>query len=285
MSKLRGLAIAVVIGACAHPKPARITVGPQRELLVPVLIKDTYVQMLVDTGASMTTLTPRIKQKLDLLVLDRGSGHGAAGEIEHVWIVMLPHIEVANQSVEMPFMSAAVVDLDVTNTAIDGVLGMDVLGQYVTDVDLIHHQLALHHTYETAWRTPDLVGFPYHTLRGGQIWIDATLDGTPVAAIVDLGANWSFANRQAAPVREEAPIQMRAAIGADRHLATFDAMRDVPVRVGDLGLRANALLIADLPIFKVFGLDDRPAMILGVDLLEGRRLVIAPQEHRVYLSR
>jgi len=162
---------------------------------------------------------------------------------------------------------------------------MDVLGDYTTEVDLARRQLVLHPRNATAWRTPDLIPFSYHRLRGGQLWIDAEIAGRPVAAIIDLGANLSFANVRATPEREEAALVVRAVVGADRHVATFSAMLDVPVAVGELGLMAHALLIADLPIFDVVGLSDRPAMILGADVLGGRRMVIAPDEQRIYVSK
>ena len=44
------------------------------------------------------------------------------------------------------------------------------------------------------------------------------------------------------------------------------------------------MLVADLPIFAELALANRPTVILGADLLAGRRLVIDPIDHRVYFS-
>jgi hypothetical protein len=283
MGRLMGL---VVLAACAHPvgpQPATIVVTPYRELLVPVVIDGKPLTMMIDTGASTTTLTPQACNRLLLKYYGLpGRGDGITGPIDDITLVKVGFLEVADHIIHQPY--AAVVDMATASHSVDGVLGMDVLGDYTTEVDVAHRRLVLHQQGDTAWRTPDLVGFPYHRLRGGQIWIVAELEGQPVAAIIDLGANISFANVRATPQREEAALIVRAIVGADRHAATFAAMLDVPVTLRGLHLMAHALLIDDLPIFDVLGLSDRPAMILGADLLGERRLVIAPAEQRLYIS-
>jgi len=278
--------VLIALAGCAHhtPQPAPIMVSQYRELLVPVVIDGKQVTFMLDTGASMTTLTPKACSKLLLKYYGLpGRGDGITGPIDDITLVRMGFLEVADQVVHRPY--AAVVDLATASKTIDGVLGMDVLGGYTTEVDLANRKLVLHPRGEQSWKTPDLIAFRYHRLRGGQLWIDAEIDGNRVAAIIDLGANLSFANVRATPVREEAALVVRAVVGADRRVATFAAMYDVPVALGELGMVARALLIADLPIFDVVGLADRPAMILGADVLGDRRLVIAPDEQRLYLSR
>lgn len=280
------LLVLVVLAACAHgaPQPAPIVVSPYRELLVPAVVDGQQLTLLLDTGASMTMLTPRACDKLLRPYYGLpGRGDGITGPIDDITVVKLGFLEVADHVVHMPY--AAVVDLAAASATIDGVLGMDVLGDYTTEVDLARRQLVLHPTGATSWRTPDLIAFRYHRLRGGQVWIDAEIAGNQVAAIIDLGANLSFANVRATPERDEAALVVHAVVGADRHVATFAAMSNVPIAVGELGLVARALLIADLPIFEVVGLSNRPSMILGADVLGGRRLVIAPDEQRIYVSR
>jgi len=278
--------VLLVLGACAHhaPQPAPIVVSQYREILVQAVVDGHLLTLMLDTGASTTTLTPRACNKLLRPFMGLpGRGDGITGPIDDVTMVRLGFLEIADHIVHQPY--AAVVDLAAATATIDGVLGMDVLGDYTTEVDMPNRRLVLHPAGTTSWRTPDLVAFRYHRLRGGQLWIDALIDGRRVAAIIDLGANLSFANVRATPEREEAALVVRAVVGADRHVATFAAMRDVPVAVGELGLVAQALLIADLPIFEVVGLADRPAMILGADVLGERRIVIAPSERRLYVSR
>jgi predicted aspartyl protease len=277
----RALVGALVMIGCSHPRPkvAPIVLGPQRELLVPVVINGEPMTLQLDTGASTTTLTPRAKQRLGLNGGAPANGQGAGGALEHVELVLLYTTEVCDHLVR--YLPAAIVDVDNA----DGVLGMDVLGSYITEIDLAQHQLRLHKPWDTAWRTPDLEPVHYERLGGGQMRIEVVVEGRPVTAIVDLGANTSFANRRAAPDREEAGSLMTATVGADGHPATFATIHDVSVGVGDQTVVAAALLVGDLPIFGRFGVADRPAMILGADALATRRLVIDPREHQLYVSR
>jgi predicted aspartyl protease len=277
----RALVVAMVMIGCSHPRPKTtpIAIGPERELLVSVVINGEPVTLQLDTGASTTTLTPRARERLHLNGGVPVRGHGAGGPLEHVELVLLYTTEVCDHLVR--YLPAAIVDLDNA----DGVLGMDVLGLYITEIDLAHHQLRLHKSWDTTWRTPDLEPVHYEPLGGGQIRIEVVVEGRPVTAIVDLGANTSFANRRAAPDREEASSMMTATVGADGHPATFATMHDVSVGIGDQTFVASALLVGDLPIFRKLGVADRPAMILGADALGERRLVIDPIGHQLYVSR
>jgi predicted aspartyl protease len=277
----RALVGALVVIGCSHSRPpvAPIAIGPQRELLVPVVINGRPMTLQLDTGASTTTITPAAKARLGLESSIPVRGHGAGGPLEHVELVLLYTTEVCDHLVRR--LPAAVVEIEHA----DGVLGMDVLGEYTTEIDLAQRSLRLHKPWDTTWRTPDLEPVHYERLGGGQIWIEVTVEGRPVTAIVDLGANVSFANRRAAPDREEASSMLTAAVGADGHLATFATMHDVSVSVGDQTFVASALLVGDLPIFRRLGVADRPAMILGADALASRRLVIDPNAHQLYVSR
>jgi len=276
----RALVAALVVSGCSRvPKPAPIAIGPQHELLVAAIVNGERLTLQLDTGASMSAITPAVRERLHVVAARPSKGDGAAGPLEHVDIVVLHSTEIADHLVR--WLPAAVVDIE----GADGVLGMDVLGEYITEVDLAQHRLLLHRRGDDTWRTPDLMPVRYQTLEGGQIRVDVVVEGRPATAILDLGANWSFANQRAAPDREEAASLMTAAVGLDRHVATFAAMKDVPVVVGDQTVVASALLISDLPIFRSLGIADRPAMILGADALASRRIVIEPHEHQLYVSR
>jgi len=160
---------------------------------------------------------------------------------------------------------AAVLEL---GGASDGLLGMDVLKQVISEIDLANHRLSIYPPTDRSWLRSDLVAVPYRALVGGQIAIAIAIDGHAATGILDLGANQSFANPLAFP-----------AVGADRHSC------DVALDVGAVSLVAPDMLVADLPIFRELALANQPTVILGADLLAGRRLVIDPIDHRVYFSR
>jgi Aspartyl protease len=298
------LAIAVaMLAGCSHTLvPTTIVVGPRRELLVRGRVNGTAVLLQLDTGSSTTLLTPATCRRLGL-DRRRGSwagvvtppvGGGTGGNYNDLTWVMLRKLSFAGAV----FHAQAAVMLDLyaaegaaggaargaAREAIDGLLGMDVLGQYVVDVDLGSHRFAIHRDGDV--RVPaELVVADYKALAGGQITLAITIDGRPATAVLDLGASRTFANTRVALTPDDAETTISAVVSSDRHAMTFRAASDVRIQLGALPLQARSVWISDLPIFRTFGLADRPAVILGTDVLAGRRIIIDPFLQRVYLSR
>jgi hypothetical protein len=274
----------LVLAACVHaPHTVPITIGPAHELIVPVVVDGEELRFQVDTGSSTTTIAPSARARLELpFAASPVHGAGAAGRIDHIERAGLGTAEIGD--VRTDPVVAAVIDLGSDGTS-DGLLGMDVLLHLTSEIDLVHDRFALYHANDRRWWTPDLVSVGYKALAGGQIAIDVVIDGHPATGILDFGANQSFANQLAAPARgDEAPRLLTATVGADGHPWRFRAFGDVPLGVGSLPLVAPTMLVADLPIFAELGLANRPTVIIGADLLAGRRVVIDPVDHRVYVS-
>jgi hypothetical protein len=273
-------AFVVLLAACVRTPPVPITVGPAHELLVPVVIDHHAIVLQLDTGASTTALTPAACRKLGLAI-DQPfiAGNGATGPLRHVDRTVLGMTTIGSFTIAN--LSAAVIDLG--SGAGDGVLGMNALSVFTVEVDLAHDRFALYARGDGPWRTPDLVGVPYARLANGQIALPVDVDGRRAIAILDLGANESYANELAAPRRDESRV-VHATIGADGHPWQFRGIEDVDVRIGAVSTVAPLLLVSDLPIFRDFGLATLPAVLLGTDALAGRRIVISPFDGLVYVS-
>lgn len=279
-----GIAAGFALAAgCAHaPAPTKLTLGPQRELLVAAEVNGRPATFQLDTGASTTSFTWSARQRLQLRAGWPSAGHGAGGKLAQVMWAQVIKLEVAGETIRG--LMATVLSLDGAHGAIDGVLGMDVLGNYIVDVDLRALRVVL--LPEGASHvTSDLVTADYLPLPGGQIALAVAINGHPATAILDLGANRTLANRHTGLVADDDHTTIAAAIGADRNRLTFRAAGDIAIALGPLALQARSVWISDLPIFGTFGLADQPAVVLGTDVLAGRRLVVDPFAHRVYLSR
>jgi hypothetical protein len=273
-----------VVAGCRHaPAATTLTLGAQRELLVAAEINGQPATLQLDTGASTTSFVPTAPQRFRFRRAMPTAGHGAGGDLGRVAWVQVYQLDIAGETIRG--LIAAVFSLDSAHGTIDGVLGMDVLGNYVLDVDLRTHGLVLHPEGDLSFHSPDLIGADYQPLPGGQIALDVAINGRPATGILDLGANRTFANARTELIPDDDGTSISAAVGADRHRLTFHAASDVVIEIGPLALRAPSVWINDLPIFKTFGLADRPAVVLGTDILAGRRVVVDPFGHRVYLSR
>jgi predicted aspartyl protease len=275
--------LALALVACRHSQTLPITIGPAHELVVPVLIGETPVALQLDTGASNTMLSKQASARLHLAQRDTDlHAVGAAGAVGGMMRVTLP--ELTFGSVGMRELPVSVIDFG-SDAVSDGLLGMDVLGRFIIDVDFAHATVTPRNPGEGGWRSADLVEVPCRVIEGGQIAIDATLDGRPVTAIIDLGANTSFADELAAPRRSDATVRViTAAVGADGHAWRFRGFDAISLHAGGVAFVARTLLVADLPIFGELGLAHQPAVIVGTDLLAGRRIAIDARHHRVYIK-
>jgi predicted aspartyl protease len=161
-----------------------------------------------------------------------------------------------------------------------GIVGLDVLGDYVADFNFLKAKLTLHPRGTPA----AALGVRFHRvaaerLRGGLLGLPVRINGTNGVAVLDTGArdsriNWRFA--AAAGLRPDSPglVDDGAIQGATNMPMMSRRGRVGDVWLGDFVRRNVSTRIVDLPVFDAFGVGDRPAMILGMDLLRDTRMVV-----------
>lgn len=285
----QGVVVAVVLAsACGvhRTTPVPLTYGPNRELLVDARMNGKPLRLQVDTGSSLTILTAATQERLGLgqyRVPGDFAAAGAGGPVDVLGVVA-GSAEIAGH--HMRNVHGAMIDIDSAHGQIDGVVGMDVLGRYTTIIDLAKHELALHRDDDDDWRrATDLVGVAYSPTEHGHVIVDVLVAGKVVRALIDVGANRTFASPDAVAVADDDVVRViTEAVGADRRPVSFHEVPKLAFEVGGVALVASQVLVAQLPIFRRL-VGTGPAMIIGADALAGRRLVIDPVTRRVYLSR
>lgn len=114
-------------------------------ILVRALLNHTEpVSLLLDTGASHTMLTPRIAQRLRIAVTastPRGTIMVADGQRQEVPLVRLAALQVGHVTVQR--LPVVIFDLLPQASAIDGLLGVDFLGQFTMTFDRAAQQMWL----------------------------------------------------------------------------------------------------------------------------------------------
>jgi predicted aspartyl protease len=114
-------------------------------ILVRAVLNHTEpVSLLLDTGASHTMVTPRVAQRLGLAVTastPRGSIMVADGQRQEVPFVELAALQVGHVPVQR--LTVAIFDLLPQASAVDGLLGVDVLGQFIVTLDRAAQQMWL----------------------------------------------------------------------------------------------------------------------------------------------
>lgn len=171
-----------------------------------------------------------------------------------------------------------------------GVLGNDFLRAFDVEMDVPAGRLRLWRHDAGAAPRPGAVPASVANLAPipGFVMFDVVVGDSTARAILDSGAHLSTLNWRAAAgagVTRATPGMRvtRTAVGmsgdtVESRLFRFD-------RVGVEGLRFPPLemRISDLPVFAALGLDGRPTMLVGADLLRTCRVFISYSERRVHL--
>ena len=241
---------------------------------------------LVDTGATVSVITPALRSELGFLA---GDGtitevRSAGGVMERVRAIDVERLTLGGQ--EEHHVRFLVMDLShvarVLGRPVAGILGKNLLARAPFVLDLPRHSL----------RFGDLDGDDLITMRfreagNGLIRIEGALENKRgLAVIVDVGAGRSMLGEEALAWAGLRPRDLRF----DPIEVLIGAHRRPPIVVrrhffGELSLGkarfdAPELAIGPLPILSELGMAQTPAMILGTDLLRDR-VVVVDWPHRI----
>lgn len=114
-------------------------------------------------------------------------------------------------------------------------------------------------------------------LRHGQLILtQVKAAGLALDAVIDTGSQITIGNlalRDKLVRRRRAKLETVTATGVTGKDVQLQLARIAELRLGPITLRDVPMAFADVPPFKAFGLSDRPALLLGTDLLETFRRV------------
>ena len=202
-----------------------------------------------------------------------------------VRLAALPPLSV--DSLRAEDVAAVVLEPRADGVPLAGIIGLDVFGGAALDFDLPRGHAAFH---PSGPRLPGLDArdaVSATTTTGGLLTFPVSIAGVEAVAVLDTGArktriNWRLGRLlglDAATLARGDVIQ-----GATNSaVATSEAtLRDV--RFGAVRLASAPVLVADLPVFELFGVADRPAVIFGLDWLTATRLVVDFPLRRIWFQ-
>lgn len=232
---------------------------------------------VVDTGSASTAISDTVALQLALPPREPLLVHGIATA------TVTPSVGVARlnlQGVAVRNLHCPVLARD--QLGADGLIGLDVLGRFRLGFDTERRTASLSRDrmrivsggVESTGSRLNRDGLRTTRGRLGQLIItDLRISGQQCAAFVDSGAQYSIGNRALM-----AAIQARRSNGltASRTVPVFgvtghsiqaELARVADLRLGAYRLGATTLLFADLHCFDALGLSQRPALLIGADLL------------------
>ncbi|HXS19696.1 MAG TPA: aspartyl protease family protein [Steroidobacteraceae bacterium] len=226
-------------------------------------------RFVIDTGASHSSISPGLVHKLGLTVskvpLINLEGITGSAPVPAVKIGTLRAGSLVIRNTQVPVLSTPMM------AGADGILGVAGFTDMTMLVDFDRNRVRL------ARELGGDVRFDYsrvHTqvVAGGLMAVPAYVGNVRVLAIIDTGSERTLGNRAlraALHLQDEPgrPEPVTVVYGATKQVEVGHMAMSPIISVGPLRIGGVELIYGGFHIFKVWDLEDRPAVILGMDVL------------------
>lgn len=238
-------------------------------IVAPVMIdgKGPF-RFIIDTGASSSTISPQLAATLGLTPATQSTmmvnGITGTQEVPSVAIDRLEAGDLVLQETRFPVIWAPLM------AGADGILGVAGLRKESVFVDFRRNRVVI----SRSLRASDRVGFdtvPAKLLGDGLMAVQGRVGGVSVTAIIDTGSERSLGNaalHEALYAKHEGSnTTVTDVYGATTDVASGEIRLVPTINLGPVRLSKVTVVFGDFHIFNVWGLVDRPAVIIGMDVL------------------
>lgn len=226
---------------------------------------------IVDSGADTSVVGLRIAQALELplatpAVLD---GMTSRSIVDRVKVAQLTVGSSTVANLELP----ALRESDVGG---DGLIGIDALAQQRLMMDFEKRLIKVEDARIPEPHEANEIVITAKRQRGQLILTHVKAAGYELDAVIDTGSEVTIGNLA---LRDKLIRHNRdkfitvPVIGVTGETANLQLARIAELQLGPVVLRDVPMAFADVPPFKMFGLSDQPALLLGTDILDNFRRV------------
>lgn len=236
-------------------------------MTVPILLggKGPF-RFLVDTGANRTVVSTAIAAAMGLSSGPVATLHSISGT-SLVRTANVPRFELSRdrvRSVEVALLEAAHMDAD-------GILGVDSLRSEKVTFDFSKRVISIVPAKQRVLDEPGTI-VVYGKLKQGHLIVtSASANRVPLMAVLDTGAEITLGNAalrtRLVARRKLGPAQSIAMKSVTGQILIGEAFHLKKVRLGDVELYDLVILFTGAPIFQHLGLENRPALLLGMNAL------------------
>jgi len=238
-------------------------------MTVPVSVSGTGpYQFLVDTGSERTVISRELARHLKLSSGRSAILHSVMGAND-VDTVHIPHLQVSSNTISVTDAPA----LGASNIGADGMLGIDSLRSQRVLFDFKAKTMSITPSSQPLERLEGDTIVVRARSRGGRlIFTQAKIDGRRVSVIVDTGSQVTIANlalqkllakKGHVLLPEMVTIESVTGEQMSAHIT-----RVASLELGGVNLTDLSVAFADAHIFRQLKLDDKPALLLGMNAMK-----------------
>jgi predicted aspartyl protease len=243
----------------------------ETRMTVAVKINDTGpYRFVVDSGADTSVVGTRIAKALALppgrsAILN---GMTATARVERVLVDALTIGDTRVPNLELPVLA----ERDLGG---DGMIGIDALVEQRLMLDFEKRIIKIEDASRPAPRYDGEIVVTARLRKGQLILTQARANGKQVSAVIDTGSEITIGNGVLRDqlLRRGTKFTEVEATGVTGVTIKLKIARVRELRLGPVVLGDVPLAFADVPPFKVFGLADQPALLLGTDMMDAFRRV------------
>jgi hypothetical protein len=294
----------VLLGIASPQRPAFATLPTAQPYRIPSygrLVTDVFINgqgpftFLIDTASSRSLIFEHVRAQLGL----------APSQPEHLVVygindvaealpVKPDTLSIAGEAVHG--LTLGVLP-DEASAGPDGVLGVDVLARYFVVLDRAAMQIRLlppgpdsAHTF-AGWAQAPLTAEPLKNLSIRFWYLKTSFNDHIFTGLFDLGSSFTLLNWNAGEVlglhkrdflaKGIPPLDLQDVLGKTSPAVRLD---NVTVRLPGKHWDNHLVVVADAPVFRYFDADERPAAIVGLDLLGSNSLAIDFAGGRLFIG-
>ena len=265
-------------------------------MTVPVLLSGTGpYRFLVDTGADRTAISRDIASRLGLATREKASLHSVAG-VSRVTTATVPSLQLTRKP--MRIVDAPL--LDSFHMGADGILGVDTLRSQRVMFDFEAQTMSIVPSAVPEVRDePGSIVIRAARRNGRLVLSQARANDRPLTVVLDTGAQICVGN---AALRRQ--LSRDGAILAERQIEldsvtgeklVGDVVLVRELEMGGVKMTNLAVVFTDAHTFKQLKLENRPAMLLGMNAIRAfkkvsidfasRKLRVVMPEHSALAAR
>ncbi|WP_298400046.1 retroviral-like aspartic protease family protein [Sphingobium sp.] len=251
------------------PTVVRTASDPDARVTIPISIggKGPW-NFIIDTGSQRTVIARELAQQLALPPRETVTILSMTGRSE-AQTVALPRLGFGNNMIDD--IEAPV--LEGENLGAPGLLGLDSLHAKRVTLNFRTGRMEIANSGSTRRLSvdPDTIVVEARRKRGQLILLDSDVNGMRVNIMLDTGTNFSIGNlalRDRLIAKKRAPTMVEATLtSVTGGTLTGQVGRIKSVRMGRVNLIEVPVLFADASPFKELGMEDKPALLLGISAL------------------